>query len=291
MISDYDTPELIARRKAILSSTSYLLAEVDTAFLRSEDLRPVRFQLELLKPEMLQDRENVQSTVVVFGSAQIYAREESQRRLTALEIELRQSPDDPLLQRRVAKAKSLLDKSRYYDAAREFARIVSSTCQTERRCDYVVVTGGGPGIMEAANRGAYDAGAKSVGLNITLPEEQAPNPFISPELCFQFRYFALRKMHFLLRAKALVVFPGGFGTLDELFEVLTLRQTRRMQAIPVILFGREYWEKVINFQALADEGVISDEHLALVTYAETPEEAWNIVANFHDHEGQPLGLA
>ncbi len=291
MISDYDTPELIARRKAILSSTSYLLAEVDTAFLRSEDLRPVRFQLELLKPEMLQDRENIQSTVVVFGSAQIYPREEAQRRLTALEIELRQQPDDPLLQRRVARAKSLLDKSRYYDAAREFARIVSSTCQTERRCDYVVVTGGGPGIMEAANRGAYDVGAKSVGLNITLPEEQAPNPFITPELCFQFRYFAIRKMHFLLRAKALVVFPGGFGTLDELFEVLTLRQTRRMQAIPVILFGREYWDKIVNFQALADEGVISDEHLSLITYAETPEEAWNIVANFHDHEGQPLGLA
>ena len=291
MISDYDTPELIARRKAILSSTSYLLAEVDTAFLRSEDLRPVRLQLELLKPEMLQDRENIQSTVVVFGSAQIYPREEAQRRLTALEIELRQQPDDPLLQRRVARAKSLLDKSRYYDAAREFARIVSSTCQTQRRCDYVVVTGGGPGIMEAANRGAYDVGAKSVGLNITLPEEQAPNPFITPELCFQFRYFAIRKMHFLLRAKALVVFPGGFGTLDELFEVLTLRQTRRMQAIPVILFGREYWDKIINFQALADEGVISDEHLSLITYAETPEEAWNIVANFHDHEGQPLGLA
>lgn len=291
MISDYDTPELIARRKAILSSTSYLLAEVDTAFLRSEDLRPVRLQLELLKPEMLQDRENIQSTVVVFGSAQIYPREEAQRRLTALEVELRQNPNDPLLQRRIARAKSLLDKSRYYDAAREFSRIVSSTCQTQRRCDYVVVTGGGPGIMEAANRGAYDVGAKSVGLNITLPEEQAPNPFITPELCFQFRYFAIRKMHFLLRAKALVVFPGGFGTLDELFEVLTLRQTRRMQAIPVILFGREYWDKIINFQALADEGVISDEHLSLITYAETPEEAWNIVANFHDHEGQPLGLA
>lgn len=288
---DYDNPELIARRKQIVSSPSYLLAEVDSAFLRTEELRPVRFQLELLKTEMLLDAAAVQSTVVVFGSTQIVQPSDAQLRLSAAELELQQSSADPMLQRKVSKAKRLLANSHYYDAAREFARIVSSTCQTERRCDYVVVTGGGPGIMEAANRGAYDANAKSVGLNITLPEEQAPNPYISPELCFQFRYFALRKMHFLLRAKALVVFPGGFGTIDELFEVLTLRQTRRMQAIPVILFGREFWDKVINFQALADEGVIADDHLRLITYAETPEEAWNVVANFHDHEGQPLGLA
>jgi uncharacterized protein (TIGR00730 family) len=267
------------------------LAEVDTAFLRRDDLRPVRFQLELLKTEMLLDEANVQSTIVVFGGTQIIPQSEAQKRLTAAEVELQQSPEDALLKRKVSRAKKLLEKAPYYDAAREFARIVSSTCQTEHRCDYVVVTGGGPGIMEAANRGAYDVRAKSVGLNITLPEEQAPNPFITPELCFQFRYFALRKMHFLLRAKALVVFPGGFGTLDELFEVLTLRQTRRMQAIPVILFGRHYWDQVLDLQFLADEGVIADEHLALVTYAETPEEAWNIVANYHDHDAQPLGLA
>jgi uncharacterized protein (TIGR00730 family) len=291
MISEHETPELIARRKLILSSPSYLLAEVDTAFLRRDELRPVRFQLELLKPEMLLDEQNVQSTIVVFGGTQIIPQSEAQKRLTAAETELKQSPEDALLQRKVLRAKKLLEKSHYYDAAREFSRIVSSTCQTERRCDYVVVTGGGPGIMEAANRGAYDVNAKSVGLNITLPEEQAPNPFITPELCFQFRYFALRKMHFLMRAKALVVFPGGFGTIDELFEVLTLRQTRRMQAIPVILYGRNYWDQVLDFQFLADEGVIADEHLALVTYAETPEEAWNIVANYHDHDAQPLGLA
>lgn len=291
MINDLDSPELVARRKHILSSASYLLAEVDTAFLRRDELRPVRFQLELLKPEMLLDEQNVRSTVVVFGGTQIIPHDDAAKRLTAAELELQQSPDDALLQRRVLRAKNLLAKTHYYDAAREFARIVSSTCQTDKRCDYVVVTGGGPGIMEAANRGAYDVGAKSVGLNITLPEEQAPNPFISPELCFQFRYFALRKMHFLMRAKALVVFPGGFGTLDEMFEVLTLRQTRRMQAIPVILYGRAYWEKVVDFQFLADEGVIADEHLSLITYAETPEEAWGIVGNYHDHDGQPLGLA
>lgn len=291
MMPDHSSPELLARRKQIMSSPSYLLAEVDTAFLRRDELRPVRFQLELLKPEMLLDEANVQSTIVVFGGTQIIQQSEAQLRLTAAELELQHTPTDALALRRVARAKSLLAKSHYYDAAREFARIVSSTCQTDRRCDYVVVTGGGPGIMEAANRGAYDVNGKSVGLNITLPEEQAPNAYISPELCFQFRYFALRKMHFLMRAKALVVFPGGFGTIDELFEVLTLRQTRRMQAIPVILFGRAYWDKIINFTALADEGVIADEHLGLVSYAETPEEAWNIIANYHDHDAQPLGLA
>jgi uncharacterized protein (TIGR00730 family) len=178
-----------------------------------------------------------------------------------------------------------LDKSPYYDAAREFGRLVSTTCQTQHRCEYVVITGGGPGIMEAANRGAFDAGAKSIGLNITLPEEQVPNPYIAPDLCFQFHYFALRKMHFLLRAAALVVFPGGFGTLDELFDALTLRQTRRMQAIPIILFGREYWERVIDFQFLADEGVIADEHLDLLDYAETAQEAWEIISRFHRHLG------
>lgn len=145
----------------------------------------------------------------------------------------------------------------------------------------MITTGGGPGVMEAANRGAYDVGAKSIGLNITLPHEQTPNPYITPELCFQFRYFALRKMHFLLRAKALVVFPGGFGTLDELFDALTLRQTQRMQAIPIILFGKEYWRRVIDFQFLADEGVIADEHLDLIDFAETPEEAWEIITKFH----------
>jgi hypothetical protein len=153
--------------------------------------------------------------------------------------------------------------------------------QTNGACDYVIVTGGGPGIMEAANRGAFEANSKSIGLNISLPAEQRPNPFITPELCFQFQYFAMRKLHFLMRAKALVVFPGGFGTLDELFDALTLRQTHRMQSIPIILFGRDYWSTVINFEFLADEGVIADEHLELVQYAETPEEAWQVICDYH----------
>ena len=172
--------------------------------------------------------------------------------------------------------------SHYYDAAREFARIVSTSCQLNGQCDYVMVTGGGPGIMEAANRGAFDVGAKSIGMNIHLPAEQSPNPYITPELCFQFHYFALRKMHFLLRAKALVVFPGGFGTLDEMFDALTLRQTRRMQDIPIILFGRAYWERVIDFQFLADEGVVADIRFgSLFCYADTPQEAWQRILSFH----------
>ena len=186
------------------------------------------------------------------------------------------------LARELKRAEQLLAYCRYYDAAREFARLVSIDNQCDDKRDYVIITGGGPGIMEAANRGAFDVGCKSIGLNIKLPSEQQPNPFITPELCFQFKYFALRKFHFILRAAAVVLFPGGFGTLDEMFETLTLRQTHRMQPVPIILFGRDYWSKVINFQFLADSGVISDEHLKLFSYAETPEEAWQQILDFHE---------
>ena len=237
-------------------------------------MRPVRMQLELLKAEIELKQHGIRTTVVVFGGTQIVEREEAASRLRAARKELGKDPDDPLRQRAVAIAERIVAKSDYYDAAREFCRLVSDACQNGGQHDYVIITGGGPGIMEAANRGAFDAGAKSIGLNITLPEEQHPNPYVTPELCFQFHYFAIRKMHFLLRAKALVVFPGGFGTLDELFDALTLRQTHRMQEIPIILFGRQYWERVIDFQFLADEGVIADSHLELCAYAETPEDAW-----------------
>ena len=171
--------------------------------------------------------------------------------------------------------------AKYYEIAREFGRIVSSTCQVEGHCDYVVVTGGGPGVMEAANRGAHDVGAKSVGLNIKLPFEQRPNPYISPELCFQFRYFAIRKMHFLMRARAMVAFPGGFGTLDELFETLTLIQCGKVPEVPVVLIGREYWDRIISIETMAEEGVISEDDIDLVRYAETAEEAWRIISEFH----------
>ncbi len=267
------------------ASSSYVLAFEDETMLRRPELRPVRMQLELLKPELILSEQNVDSTIVVFGSTQIVEPAEAQRRLAAAREALGREPANPLLKRIVSRCERIAAKSHYYDAAREFSKLVSSSCQIDGHCDYVVMTGGGPGIMEAANRGAHDVGAKSVGLNITLPEEQAPNRYITPELCFQFHYFALRKMHFLLRARALLIFPGGFGTMDELFEVLTLRQTNRMQEIPVILYCREYWQQAINFQFLADEGVIGDAHLKLIQYAETPQEAWELIARFHKHAG------
>ena len=269
--------------QAILNSPSYRLAEEDTEFLKLSALRPVRMQLELLKPEMALAEQGVESTIVVFGGTQVVARDEAERRLERARQALSSDPDNEGHHRAVARAERVLAKSEYYDHAREFARMVSSTCQTDARCDYVVVTGGGPGIMEAANRGATDANAKSIGLNITLPHEQVPNSYITPSLCFQFHYFAMRKLHFLMRAKALVVFPGGFGTLDELFDALTLRQTHCMQAIPIVLFGRDYWQQVINFQFLADEGVIADEHLELVDFVDTPAQAWAIISEFHHH--------
>ena len=267
----------------ILSAPSYRLAEIDTDFLQRRELRPIRLQLELLKPEMILSEQRVNSTIVVFGGTQVVAQDEAEELVQQIELRLKQSPDNTDLQRQLSRAKRILAKSKYYEAARRFSSLVSTACQKNDSYDYVITTGGGPGIMEAGNRGAFEAGCKSMGLNITIPEEQTPNPYITPELCFQFHYFALRKMHFLFRAKALVVFPGGFGTLDELFDALTLRQTHRMQEIPIILFGREYWSSVIDFQFLADEGVIRDEHLDLISYAETPEQAWEIVSHFHDH--------
>jgi hypothetical protein len=260
---------------------NYLLAEDDLAFLKRPELRPVRVQLELLKPDIILEEHAIASTLVVFGGTQIVERPEAERRLEEARAALRQQPGDAVFARAVSRAERILAKSHYYDEAREFARLVSSACQVEGRCDFAIVTGGGPGIMEAANRGAHDVGAKSIGLNITLPEEQEPNAYITPDLCFRFRYFAIRKMHFLLRAKGLVVFPGGFGTLDELFEVLTLRQVNRMQPIPVILYGRTYWDELIDFQFLADEGAIRDEHLSLMHYADTPQTAWEIIRTYY----------
>ena len=267
--------------EAILKSASLLLAEQDTDLLALPELRPVRMQLELLKPEMALARHQIHSTIVVFGGTQIRDRGEAEARLRAAQQSAAQKPDDARLARAVSRCERLLEKCRYYDAAREFTQIMSRIGQQPGDGQFVVVTGGGPGIMEAANRGAFEVGAKSVGLNIRLPAEQTPNAYITPDLCFQFHYFALRKLHFLLRAKALVVFPGGFGTLDELFDALTLRQTGRMQSIPIVMYGREYWERVIDFQFLADEGVIEDAHLDLISYAESPQQIVDIVTSFH----------
>lgn len=271
----------MAKGDPIRDSPSYRKAYEDVEFLNREELRPVRLQLELLKADLVQREHGIVSTIVVFGSARIPEPTEARWRLENAEADARRHPTDAVALAALARARRVAENSRYYDEAREFSRIVSSTMQVEGHREYVMVTGGGPGIMEAANRGAHDAGAKSVGLNIVLPHEQRPNPYVTPELCFQFRYFAIRKMHFLMRAKALVAFPGGFGTLDELFETLTLIQTGKVPPVPVVLFGREFWDRIIRFDTLLDEGMISPEELEMLSYAETAREAWESIAAFH----------
>lgn len=259
-------------------SASYIPADKDTDFLQRDELRPIRIGLELLKPELIQREEGIQSTIVVFGSARLHEPIAAQQALHQAEAEAAQRPNDPACRQQVAIAKRQLNLAPYYDVAREFSRLVSSSCQVEGHCDYVIVTGGGPGIMEAANRGAADVNAKSIGLNITLPHEQHPNPYITPSLSFQFRYFAIRKMHFLIRAKALVAFPGGFGTLDELFETLTLLQTGKTESVIVVLIGRDFWERLINWQLLVECGLIAQQDLQLFHYAETAQEIWDLIS-------------
>jgi uncharacterized protein (TIGR00730 family) len=259
------------------TSSSYLPADRDLEFLQREELRAVRIGLELLKPELVQREHGVRSTIVVFGSARLQEPVAAQAALLIAQEQAALVPQSDDAKRRVAIAGRKLALAKYYDVAREFSRLVSSTCQVDGRCDYVIMTGGGPGIMEAANRGAADIGAKSIGLNITLPHEQQPNAYITPELNFQFRYFAIRKMHFLIRAKALIAFPGGFGTLDELFETLTLLQTGKSQNVIVVLVGKEFWERLINWEWLVDNGLISRDELHLFHYAETAEETWDLI--------------
>ncbi|PZU58803.1 MAG: lysine decarboxylase [Sphingobium sp.] len=259
------------------SSTAYRLAFQDTEFLLREDLRPVRFQLELLKPELLLDEAKIESTFVFYGSARIPEPSAAQARIDA-------APTPEL--KRVAE--NLARKARYYEEARKLARIAAQFPPNAAGCrHFVVCSGGGPSIMEAANRGAADVDAQTIGMNIVLPHEQAPNRFVTPELSFQFHYFALRKMHFLLRARALAVFPGGFGTFDEFFELLTLIQTGKMKRIPILLFGREFWTRVVDFEALADEGVIAPADLDLITWVETAEDGWKAVCDFYQDDAMP----
>jgi uncharacterized protein (TIGR00730 family) len=252
-------------------SPSYKLAFQDTDFLLRQELRPVRFQLELLKPEMLLDEAGIGSTLVCYGSARIPSPEMAEEALKAAT-----SPE------RKAVVERLAAKAKYYDEARKLARIASECAVIEDGMrQFVICSGGGPSIMEAANRGAAEAGAESIGLNIVLPHEQAPNSFVTPDLSFQFHYFALRKMHFLLRARAVAVFPGGYGTLDEFIELLTLVQTGKMKPLPILLFGADYWSRIINFHAMAEEGVIDFEDLSLFTPVETAEEAWAEITRFY----------
>jgi len=288
--SDED-PDAPSRIRAILASPSYVLAEQDLGFLARDEARGVRLQLEYLKPETLLHEHAIRDTVVVYGSTRIAEPAAARRNVEALRQARETDPGNTILTRKLAVAERILAKSRYYEIAREFGRLVGNSRDDDgSRSKLAIMTGGGPGIMEAANRGACEVGAKSVGLNISLPHEQYPNPYITPELCFRFHYFALRKMHFLLRAKALVAFPGGFGTLDELFEVLTLVQTRKVKPVPIVLVGEEYWRRAVDFGFLADEGVIDAEDRDLFWFAETANEIWSGILDWYDACGAPLGL-
>ena len=258
-----------------LKADAYRLAFADPEFLLRRETRGIRFQLEFLKPDLEQHLRGVENTVVVFGGARFRSPEEAQAELARAE-----AGGDPTA---VARARALVRNAHYYDEARRFARLVAEYSQRCAERDRLhICTGGGPGVMEAANRGAHDVGAPNVGLNIALPHEQQANPYITPELCFKFHYFALRKMHFLMRAKALLAFPGGFGTLDELFEVLTLVQTKKAKPVPILLFGTDYWKRLINFDVLVEEGTISPEDLELFQYVDDPQVAWEAILRFYD---------
>jgi uncharacterized protein (TIGR00730 family) len=258
-------------------SEAYKLAFQDIDFLLREDLRPVRFQLELLKPELLMNEAKIGSTFVFYGSARIPEPSLADALVAG-------ATDD----RQRAIAERLKAKSLFYDVARELAQLASSCgCDEDGKRHFVVCSGGGPSVMEAANRGAIDVGAESIGLNIVLPHEQLPNRYVTPDLSFQFHYFALRKMHFLLRARAVAVFPGGFGTFDEFFELLTLIQTGKVRPLPVLLFGKEFWTKVVNFEALVDEGVIAPHDLDIFHWCEDAKEAWNFVESFYEEHPAP----
>jgi uncharacterized protein (TIGR00730 family) len=289
--STAEDPDAPSRIRAILASPSYVLAEQDLAFLARDEARGVRLQIEYLKPETLLTEHAIRDTIVVYGSTRIVEPAAARRNVEALCQALEADPSNATLIRKLAVAERILAKSRYYEIARELGRLVgSSGDQDGSSSKLVIMTGGGPGIMEAANRGAFEVGATSVGLNINLPHEQYPNPYITPELCFRFHYFALRKMHLLQRAKALVAFPGGFGTMDELFEVLTLVQTRKIKPVPIVLVGEEYWRRVVDVGFLADEGVIDAEDRELFWFAETADEIWSSILDWYDACGTPLRL-
>jgi uncharacterized protein (TIGR00730 family) len=268
-------------QQALKASAAYRLAYEDTEFLNEDEQRPVRLLLELQKPEVRLREHNIESTIVVFGSARTLPRDEAQRQLDELLRERRTGKKSRGLERRIELALRRVEQSKYYEEARRFAQLVSQDFMEAHRKDFVVVTGGGPGTMEAANRGAHDERQLSMGLNITLPMEQQPNPYISPELCFQFRYFAVRKMHFMLRARAMVAFPGGFGTMDELFETLCLVQTGKMPVMPIVLVGKEWWDRAIDWQFFVDEGFIDEDDLKLFSVVDTAQEALDTIYAFY----------
>ncbi|AOU98634.1 Rossman fold protein, TIGR00730 family [Acidihalobacter yilgarnensis] len=282
---DPDAPERVRR---ILANASYREAIEDSDFLRDDQTRGPRLQLDYLKPELTLRDHGIEHTVVAFGSTRLVEPSAAQAHVDTLRAQVAEHPDHAPARRQLATAERILAKSRYYDVAREFSAIASQAGRHAHGGRLVVMTGGGPGIMEAANRGAHDTGAESVGLNIRLPHEQYPNPYITPALCFRFHYFAMRKLHFLLRARALVAFPGGFGTLDELFGTLTLVQTRSIAPVPIVLVGESYWRRAIDFAYLADEGVIDPEDMELFWYAESAQEIWDGILAWYEAAGKPL---
>ena len=283
-----EDPEALKRINAIMHSPSYRLAAEDHDFLFSDDTLPVRLQLDYIKPELILRKHGIERTIVVFGSTRIRERKTALKRLEEIQKALEKDPASEKLLKELRKAERILEKSKYYDIAREFGQLVGKAGKGENDNRVAIMTGGGPGIMEAANRGAFDVGAKTIGLNITLPHEQFPNPYITPELCFQFYYFAIRKMHFLKRAAGLLVCPGGYGTMDELFETLTLIQTRKIAPVPVVFIGREYWTKLIDFDMFEEEGTIDPEDRDLFWFADSAEEAWEGMLAWHEANKTPL---
>jgi uncharacterized protein (TIGR00730 family) len=283
-----EDPDALRRIESILQSPGYRLAEQDADLLARDEARGVRLQLEYLKPELLFAAHAIDHTIVVFGSTRICEPAAARRRVEALRQAQATDPNNRELARACAIAERVVTNSRYYEIAREFGQLVAAAERKGLRL--VIMTGGGPGIMEAANRGAFDLGAQSAGLNITLPHEQFPNPYVTPDLCLRFHYFALRKLHFVMRAKALVAFPGGYGTFDELFEVLTLVQTRKIKPLPIVLIGESYWRRAVDFDYLVDEGVIDPEDRELLWFAETAPDAWKGILGWYEACGTPLDL-
>lgn len=283
-----EDPDALRRVKVIMASSSYRRADQDVEFLARYETRGARLELDYRKPELLLSEQGIEHTIVIFGGTRISEPSEASRMAEEARQAHLSDSGNAELEGRLRIAERTAAKSRYYEVARELGQLIGCCGKGPDDCRLVLMTGGGPGIMEAANRGAFDVGAKSIGLNITLPHEQFPNPYVSPELCFSVRYFAIRKLHFMLRAKGLVVFPGGFGTMDELFETLTLVQTRKIEPLPVILVGERFWRGVFDPDFLVEEGVIDREDRDLFWYAETAKEVWNGLIAWHDAAGTPL---
>ena len=282
---DPNASQLVAE---LMAGESYKIALEDSHFMDSYEARGIRLELDYLKAELAMNKHGIKHTIAVFGSARIEEYQTAKKKLAEIELKLDKDPTCKITRSRLNTAQRMLEKSVYYEDARKFGSLVGKAGKGVDDCHLTIITGGGPGIMEAANRGAHDVGAKSIGLNIKLPHEQFPNPYITPELCFLFHYFAIRKLHFLNRAKALVVYPGGFGTFDELFEILTLIQTKKTEPIPIVLVSKYYWNRAINFDFLREEGVISHNDLDIFMIVDNADEAWAYILEWYEKRKSPL---